>query len=179
LIGEDHLGVVNATDARQKEEQTLAMNEYTNKSDSTVPSGRVTGDEDLSIGYMLTSVRTRMLQEMDTCLNPHGLTGAQFTILRRIAEGAANTAAELCRILQYDTGSMTRMLDRLEEKGAIIRQRSPDDRRVVNIQLTPSGAAQYPQLRGEVRATIKHMFAVLSDQEIAQLRDLLARLAHG
>jgi len=175
LIGEDQLGVAR-DGCQSKEEQTLAMNEYTTKSDSNVPAGRTPGDEDLSIGYLLTSVRTRMLQEMDTCLNPHGLTGAQFTILRRIAEGAANTAAELCRLLQYDTGSMTRMLDRLEEKGAITRQRSPDDRRVVNIQLTPTGTAQYPQLREEVRAAVNHMFAALSDQELAQLRNLLSRL---
>ncbi|HEX2584384.1 MAG TPA: MarR family transcriptional regulator, partial [Steroidobacteraceae bacterium] len=99
-----------------------------------------TPDPDLSIGYLLTTVRTRMLQEMDAALNPHGLTGAQFTILRRIAENSAHTAADLCRLLQYDTGSMTRMLDRLEEKGVIGRERCPDDRRVVNIRLTDSGA---------------------------------------
>lgn len=155
------------------------MSEHTDNPESDAQPGRGKGDTDLSVGYMLTSVRTRMLQEMDACLNPHGLTGAQFTILRRIAEGAANTAAELCRLLQYDTGSMTRMLDRLEEKGVITRQRSPDDRRVVNIQLTPIGAEQYPKLRDEVRGTINQMFAVLSDDELAQLRELLLRLARN
>lgn len=145
------------------------------KQSDVQPTGRA-ADVDLSLGYMLTSVRTRMLQEMDGRLNPHGLTGAQFTILRRIAEGAANTAAELCRLLQYDTGSMTRMLDRLEEKGMITRQRSPDDRRVVNIQLTPTGAEQYPKLRDEARAAANGMFAVLTDQELDQLSGLLQRL---
>ena len=71
-------------------------------------------DPGLYIGYLVTGVRTRMMQEMDACLTPHGLTGAQFIILRRIAEGVATTAADLCRVLEYDTGSMTRMLDRLE-----------------------------------------------------------------
>ena|SRR5438132_920538 len=104
-----------------------------------------TADPDLSIGYLLTTVRTRMLQEMDAALNPHGLTGAQFTILRRVAENSAHTAADLCRLLQYDTGSMTRMLDRLEEKGVIGRERCPDDRRVVNIRLTTSGLNDYPK----------------------------------
>jgi len=156
----------------------LSMSEHINKldADSNLSSSRTASDSDLSIGYMLTSARTRMLQEMDTSLSPFGLTGAQFTILRRIAEGAANTAAELCRILQYDTGSMTRMLDRLEEKGAIVRQRSPDDRRVVNIQLTESGAEQYPKLREEVRRAVDTMFSSLSADELQQLRGLLSRL---
>lgn len=153
----------------------LSMSEHTHKSVDS-QHAREVDDAVLSIGYMVTTVRTRMLQEMDTCLNPYGLTGAQFTILRRIAEGAADTAAELCRLLQYDTGSMTRMLDRLEEKGAITRHRSPDDRRVVKIQLTPVGTEQYPKLRDEVRNTVNRLFAALSDDDLTQLRTLLSRL---
>jgi DNA-binding MarR family transcriptional regulator len=149
-----------------------------NHSDSLPQADKVscTPDPDLSIGYLLTTVRTRMLQEMDTALNPHGLTGAQFTILRRIAENAAHTAADLCRLLQYDTGSMTRMLDRLEEKGVICRERSPDDRRVVNIQLTTSGLNDYPKWREEVRHGLSVMFDAISNEEQVQLRDLLHRL---
>jgi len=135
-----------------------------------------TPDPDLSIGYLLTTVRTRMLQEMDAALNPHGLTGAQFTILRRIAENSAHTAADLCRLLQYDTGSMTRMLDRLEEKGVICRERCPDDRRVVNIRLTASGSTDYPKWREEVRGRLSDIFDVLNNDEQTLLRSLLNRL---
>ena len=149
-----------------------------NQCDSSVQAGNTpcTPDPDLSIGYLLTTVRTRMLQEMDAALVPHGLTGAQFTILRRIAENAAHTAADLCRLLQYDTGSMTRMLDRLEEKGVICRERSPDDRRVVNIRLTASGASDYPKWREEVRGSLGNIFDRLSNDEQMQLRSLLMRL---
>lgn len=139
------------------------------------------GSEDpgLYIGYLVTGVRTRMMQEMDACLVPHGLTGAQFIILRRIAEGVAATAAELCRVLEYDTGSMTRMLDRLEEKAVIIRERSSDDRRVVKIQLTAQGAEQYPTLKDAVRLALNRRFAPLNDQELLQLRDMLERLSRS
>ncbi|HVY22280.1 MAG TPA: MarR family transcriptional regulator [Steroidobacteraceae bacterium] len=149
-----------------------------NQNDTPLPPGTVpcVPDPDLSIGYLLTTVRTRMLQDMDNVLHPHGLTGAQFTILRRIAENSAHTAADLCRLLQYDTGSMTRMLDRLEEKGVICRERSPDDRRVVNIRLTASGTNDYPKWREEVRNSLSGMFNALSDEEQAQLRALLSRL---
>jgi MarR family transcriptional regulator, multiple antibiotic resistance protein MarR len=133
-------------------------------------------DPALYIGYLVTGVRTRMIQEMDACLTPYGLTAAQFIILRRIAEGVATTAADLCRVLEYDTGSMTRMLDRLEEKNVIIRERSSDDRRVVKIQLTSQGAEQYPTLKDTVRVTLNHRFSKLRDDELDQLRGMLERL---
>lgn len=154
------------------------MNQDMNQRDPSLQTDVMpcTPDPDLSIGYLLTTVRTRMLQEIDTALNPHGLTGAQFTILRRIAESSAHTAADLCRLLQYDTGSMTRMLDRLEEKGVICRERCPEDRRAVNIHLTTSGASDYPKWREEVRHGLSHMFGALSNDEQTQLRGLLSRL---
>ena len=58
-----------------------------------------------------------------------------------ICDGRGNTAAELCRVYDYDTGSMTRMLDRLEEKGLIQRERSSQDRRLVHLAITPAGEA--------------------------------------
>ena len=143
------------------------------------PIKQVGGADDpgLHIGYLVTGVRTRMMQEMDTCLAPYGLTGAQFVILRRIAEGVATTAADLCRVLDYDTGSMTRMLDRLEEKCVILRVRSSDDRRVINIQLTEQGAQQYPKLKEEVSRVFNQRLSCLSERELEQLHGMLQRLA--
>jgi DNA-binding MarR family transcriptional regulator len=75
-----------------------------------------------------------------------GITGAQWVILMRIATGCGSTAAELCRFSRYDTGSMTRMLDRLEEKGLIRRVRSSTDRRVIHLELTDAGRELYTLL---------------------------------
>jgi DNA-binding MarR family transcriptional regulator len=72
---------------------------------------------------------------------------------------------------------MTRMLDRLEEKFVIARERSSDDRRVVKIQLTPQGAEQYPKLRNEVRLTLNRRFSALNEVELQQLCGMLERLA--
>jgi DNA-binding MarR family transcriptional regulator len=146
-------------------------------SEQAIAEQAETGDSGLYIGYLVTGVRTRMMQEMDACLTPYGLTAAQFIILRRIAEGVATTAAELCRVLEYDTGSMTRMLDRLEEKCVIERERSADDRRVVNIHLTEQGMQQYPQLKQAVSQALNRRFAPLNAQEVLQLRDMLERLS--
>ena len=53
---------------------------------------------------------------IDTHMEPHGITAAQFKVLIIMAQFGVDTPAELCRNLSLDSGSMTRMLDRLEQK---------------------------------------------------------------
>ena len=64
----------------------------------------------------------------------------QFAVLKHLAEGSARTAADLCRFLQYDTGAMTRILDRLEQKGLVRRERSREDRRAVVLRVAAERA---------------------------------------
>jgi DNA-binding MarR family transcriptional regulator len=92
-----------------------------------------------SIGRLIADVSGRLLAALDSEMTGLGITGAQWVILMRIATGCGSTAAELCRFSRYDTGSMTRMLDRLQEKGLIRRVRSDKDRRVVRLELTEAG----------------------------------------
>jgi DNA-binding MarR family transcriptional regulator len=97
-----------------------------------------------SIGRLIADVSGRLLSAFDDEMTGMGITGAQWVILMRIANGCGSTAAELCRFSRYDTGSMTRMLDRLEEKGLIRRARSDKDRRVMCLELTEAGWDLYP-----------------------------------
>ena len=99
-----------------------------------------------SIGRLIADVSGRLLAAFDDEMTDLGITGAQWVILMRIANGCGSTAAELCRFSRYDTGSMTRMLDRLEEKGLIRRLRSSSDRRVIHLELTDPGRELYTLL---------------------------------
>ncbi|MET5020599.1 MarR family transcriptional regulator, partial [Burkholderia pseudomallei] len=57
-----------------------------------------------------------------------------------LARVYARTQFELSRKLSYDSGSMTRMLDRLEKMGFVVRARSESDRRVIELAQTERGA---------------------------------------
>src|SRR5882757_6963759 len=98
-----------------------------------------------AIGPLIGRVRAVMLSRLDTELQTFGITGMQFAILKNVADGTAGTAADLCRLLHYDNGSMTRLLDRLEEKGLMRRERSKDDRRVVSLRITGAGRTVLPR----------------------------------
>ncbi len=94
-----------------------------------------------SFGYLMKRIVQVMVGEVDKRLETLDLTQAQWLPLIMIHQGRATTLAELARELQLDPGALTRTLDRLEAKGLCRRERSTEDRRVVNLVLTPEGQA--------------------------------------
>jgi DNA-binding MarR family transcriptional regulator len=129
-----------------------------------------------AIGPLIGRVRSVALAELDDELQPFGLTGMQFVIFKQLADGAAQTAADLCRLVHYDTGSMTRLLDRLEEKGWIRRERSKDDRRVVRLQLTSAGREALPRLQDSAALVVQRMLTGFNAAEVRDLRGFLSRM---
>lgn len=129
-----------------------------------------------SIGFLLSRVKNVMVGSLDHDLQGLDLTGAQWSVLMRIANGCGRTAADLCRDGSYDTGSMTRMLDRLEEKGFIRRERSTEDRRVVQLALSEQGQALYPELLARGAAMLNRHLKGFTPEEVQTLKTLLRRM---
>ena len=77
-----------------------------------------------SLGYYLSKARNVLAQRMDRAVGPLGLTSSQIGVILLLSCGRAHTPYEMSRAMSYDSGSMTRMLDRLEKKGFIARSRS-------------------------------------------------------
>jgi DNA-binding MarR family transcriptional regulator len=133
-------------------------------------------DDQMSIGHLIGRARSALLTGLDAELEPFGLTGAQFAVLKNVADGIADTAADLCRTMHYDTGSMTRMLDRLEEKGVLRRERCTQDRRVVYLRLTETGNELLPQLRSAAVRVISRHLAGFAPTEVDTLKQYLERM---
>jgi MarR family multiple antibiotic resistance transcriptional regulator len=132
--------------------------------------------DEMSVGWLVARARTALLTSLDTELEPFGLTGAQFAVLKNVAEGTAATAADLCRTMHYDTGSMTRMLDRLEEKAVLRRERCTEDRRVVFLRMTTTGKELLPQLRSAAARVLARHLAGFSPEEVDNLKQYLDRM---
>ena len=129
-----------------------------------------------SMGYLMRRIMGVIAQEVEREMEPFGLTDAQWKPLLRLYLRQANTVAELARCCEMDAGSMTRLLDRVEAKGLLRRVRSSEDRRVVNIELTPDGlaaAAQIPVILSRVQNNALRGF---SETEWRSLQDFLQRI---
>jgi len=133
-----------------------------------------------NVGRVVQDVASEMQATLSRETAALGITGPQWVVLMRISSGIRASAADLCRNMGYDSGSMTRMLDRLEKLGLIERHRSLEDRRVINLSLTPAGQALRPQLTPiaiKVLDRFLHGFTVAEEETLTNLLERM--LANG
>jgi DNA-binding MarR family transcriptional regulator len=129
-----------------------------------------------SLGYYLSKARNVLVERMDRAVRPLGLTAQQIGVILMLSCNRAHTPYELSRAMSYDSGSMTRMLDRLEKKGFIVRTRSDADRRMVRLELTPHGREVAQQLPRLGAAVLNEQLQGFTAGDVATLTGLLGRL---
>ncbi|HBP48765.1 MarR family winged helix-turn-helix transcriptional regulator [Pseudomonas sp.] len=132
--------------------------------------------QNCSLGLLLG--RTAMLKDkiIDRHMEPYGITAAQFKVLIIMAQFDVDTPAELCRHLCLDSGSMTRMLDRLEQKNLLVRQRSEADRRQVRLVLSEGGKALAGLLPKVGADAMNQLAGAISPQELQSLEQILKKI---
>jgi len=135
------------------------------------------------VGQLLSRVRTEMLSALDKALEADPelsameISSAQFIVIAALAlADSAHSASDLCKSMSYDAGAMTRMIDRLESKGLIHRNRRPDDRRVVYVELTEAGSRAYPRMREVSMGVLNRFLRGFSQAEARQLESFLSRM---
>lgn len=128
------------------------------------------------VGYLIGHVRLTLLDALDKELAPLGITAAQYIVIASLANGTVGSASALCKGISYDPGAMTRMLDRLESKGLVQRERSGEDRRTVNVELTTEGNAALPKMRAGIVAVLNRFLKGFTKKEARELESLLRRM---
>jgi DNA-binding MarR family transcriptional regulator len=129
-----------------------------------------------SIGYLLRTTVSTLMRAAETAMRPHGLTSVQWAPLMIISRGGNPTAASLARDLNTDTGAMTRMLDRLEAKGLLLRSRSATDRRVVELTLTEQGRELTTMIPHHLASVYNAGLAGFTQEEFVTLKQMLRRI---
>lgn len=129
------------------------------------------------VGAHIGRARRTIVEAIDAELAPLDISHAQWIVVMLLGDGAASTAAELCKILIYDPGAMTRLLDRLEKKGVLRRVRAADDRRAVRLELTADGSKLYPRILQALVQVFNRLLRGFTKSEVRQLEQLLTRMA--
>jgi MarR family 2-MHQ and catechol resistance regulon transcriptional repressor len=94
-----------------------------------------------------------------------GLTPAQFDILATLGNTAGLTIKELGERTLITKGTLTGVIDRLEQKGLVTRQRSADDKRSFLVILTADGARVFDDTFPAVVAHGRLMFSSCSEAD--------------
>ena len=129
-----------------------------------------------SVGYMITRLRAALFSRVDRELEGWGISSAQGAILIYIAHGRAGRAADLAREHGYDTGSLTRMIDRLVKKGLLRRVPHAEDRRAVTLELTAAGRKLAERLPAAAVKVLNHHLRGFTRAELDQLKGYLGRM---
>lgn len=125
---------------------------------------------------LISRVRSEVMDAMDRELAPYEISAAQLIVLSTIAAGEADSASALCKGISYDPGAMTRMIDRLAQKGLLRRRPHPEDRRTMNVELTPAGVELFPKLVAAKEAVVLRFFSGFNRKDMDSLERLLNRM---
>jgi MarR family transcriptional regulator, organic hydroperoxide resistance regulator len=111
-----------------------------------------------------------------------GISPQQYNTLRLLKAAAPQglTVQGIGDRLISRAPDMTRLLDRLETRGWIERNRRPDNRRVVDVTITEAGRALLDELADRVRACHQQQLGHLSAEQLQQIVRLMsaARVPH-
>jgi DNA-binding MarR family transcriptional regulator len=129
-----------------------------------------------SIGYLVRRLHNLVVPRAEAQFAHAELSFTQWVTLMGLGEGIAKTCAEVAQHLGHDTGATTRMLDQLEERGLVKRERDTADRRVVNVVLTAKGRAMSKTLAPRMVDMWNESLADFSRAEVNTLIELLTRL---
>ncbi|MGO4407077.1 MarR family winged helix-turn-helix transcriptional regulator [Bosea sp. RAF48] len=105
-----------------------------------------------------------------------GLTTVQYAALDIIAEVPGIDQATLSSMIAFDRTTLVKVLDRLEEKGLITRQRSETDRRKQLLNATPEGKATLKKVIPLIDRCEKRILAPLPHEEREKFLEMLSQV---
>lgn len=137
-------------------------------------------EQEAFLGLWRTYDRLRALE--DELFAAYELTPQQYNALRLLRRDHPEPVRtlELAARLVSRAPDITRLLDKLEQRGFILRDRPADNRRVVRVGITPAGILLLDDLREPVRDCHARQLAHLPREDLENLIALLraARLPH-
>jgi DNA-binding MarR family transcriptional regulator len=137
-------------------------------------------EQEVFLSLWRTYDRLRALEE--ELFGHYELTPQQYNALRLLAADHPRPlrTLDLAGRLVSRAPDITRLLDRLEQRGLIARERPADNRRVVRIGITDAGLALLRTLREPLRRCHGQQLGHLSQKELKDLANLLraARMPH-
>jgi len=139
-------------------------------------------DLDLSTEGVVARIQhleKRLKRSMEETLAEFGLNYGEWVVLgalRTAGPPYRRSAGALARILDLTSGAMTNRIDRMEAAGLIRRVPDPDDRRGVQLEITPKGRQLWEDAVGVQAQKEQLVASALTAREKEQLNTLLRRL---
>ncbi len=130
-------------------------------------------DPDRNVGFLLHDVSRRLRTRFDRRARALGLTRAQWRVLVHLAPRQGLNQSGLAEILEVESITLGRHVDRLEETGWLERRSDPGDRRAWRLFLTEKARPTLDRMEALAVKTQEEAMAGLSQEERSRLLALL------
>jgi len=106
------------------------------------------------------------------------LTGPQLTVVKMLESVGGLSLSDLSDRIRAQNSTVTGIVDRMEREGLVVRARSTEDKRVVNIRLTEKGERIAREIPVEPMEIFRGALAGLTSTEMRDLLRILTKIAH-
>jgi DNA-binding MarR family transcriptional regulator len=109
----------------------------------------------------------------------HKLSQQQVELICAVIVRGSVGMTELGSVLHVEKSSLSNLVDRLEQRGLVVRTRDPNDRRATRVSLTGQGTAVAVQTRDDVIARLRCQLSHLAPAEQDRLAAVARELAQA
>ncbi|MCP3666728.1 MAG: MarR family transcriptional regulator [Gammaproteobacteria bacterium] len=132
-----------------------------------------------TIGFNLFITNVALRAGMAREMRPFDITPEQFAILSLLQERGGLQQREIAELLLKDRPSITRILERMQNKRLIRRETDPKDRRAVRVHLTATGKKLFPKVEKIALDFRKQAYQGLSETKLNQLKQTLHHISEN
>ncbi|WP_367949315.1 MarR family winged helix-turn-helix transcriptional regulator [Bacillus sp. FJAT-29790] len=111
-------------------------------------------------------------------LSKYSLSPTEFSVLDVLYLKGKQTVQQICNSVLLASGSMTYVIDKLEQKGLLQRCDCREDRRVVHVVITGQGNLLMNKVFPEYQKLIQDIFENISAEEKKTMKSVLERIGH-
>jgi DNA-binding MarR family transcriptional regulator len=111
------------------------------------------------------------------CQIGNDLTNDQHYILRYIHQASVCTSSELADAFEVNKSAITAIINRMVDRGLILRTRDENDRRVIYLTLTDEGRELFEQTQEKIRLLVESIITQFEETEIKNFIDTYEKLA--
>ncbi|WNZ27133.1 MarR family transcriptional regulator [Leptolyngbya sp. NK1-12] len=132
-----------------------------------------------NLGYKVKLASQLMYRDFLERLEPYGLTPFHYLVLCCLWEEDGLSTSGIADKLKQLGATLTGVVDRMEERNLVYRERNPDDRRIVHIWLTEEGKRLMHVLPPIGAETINKATTGISKAEQEAVLQLLDQIIHN
>jgi MarR family transcriptional regulator, lower aerobic nicotinate degradation pathway regulator len=141
------------------------------------PIPRIAKEMAQSSGFLLARLGLGFKTKAIARTEAAGFELYDYGVLAILAEGVRETQGTIAASLGVDPSRLVALLDSLEERKLILRQRDPHDRRRHVVSITPAGKRELGRIRTLIKQLEEEFFAPLSPENRRAFHELLMQLA--